>query len=354
MTVTTKSKQVEQYLRKQIRSGVWSAGDRLPSEEVILNRLGVSRTTFRVAMNALVTDGLVRRVPKSGTFVSEAVGTETVSVLGDVELLSSPAGFYFRRLVEEAKQLMTGGGYRPVMSVGHGRTREEFAQSIHLLDKPVAKQTVGVLSTIPMGSLEDRLEKVGIPCVSISAYRPYDHHSIILDYEEMVGLGIELLKAEGHDDFTLMFHCEPGNQEKALETELRRVRSFIPDFRAERMLAVPITDFHTYEPAYSAFKDWWHGSRRTRAIFFHNDQITDIALRAILELGIKVPDDLAILTHANVGKQFHFSVPLTCVEFDPAEAVRAAWEMLEKRIKDQPVTESQVFIRPKIRTGNSL
>jgi len=96
------------------------------------------------------------------------------------------------------------------------------------------------------------------------------------------------------------------------------------------------------------------GSRRRRAVFFMDDNPADAGTRAILELGIKVPEQLAIVTHGNAGRSFSFPVPLTCIEFDPAEVTQTAWAMLQKLIEDKPVEEPTVWIAPRLRQGKFL
>lgn len=54
----------------RIRSGELKPGDKLESENEIGNRYGVSRLTAQRALRELVSEGLVRRVQGSGTFIA--------------------------------------------------------------------------------------------------------------------------------------------------------------------------------------------------------------------------------------------------------------------------------------------
>lgn len=63
--------QLTELLTREIETGRWAIGERLPSEPAICEQFGVSRTTVRQALAALESEGLVRREKGRGTFVAE-------------------------------------------------------------------------------------------------------------------------------------------------------------------------------------------------------------------------------------------------------------------------------------------
>ena len=60
--------QVREYVRSLVREA--EAGTAAPSERELVQRFRVARMTVRQAMDALVADGLLERVPGRGTFVA--------------------------------------------------------------------------------------------------------------------------------------------------------------------------------------------------------------------------------------------------------------------------------------------
>jgi GntR family transcriptional regulator len=64
--------QIESALRDEVAVGRYPEGRPLPTEDVLVRRFGVSRITVRRAMERLVQDGLIHRVPGRGTFVNAA------------------------------------------------------------------------------------------------------------------------------------------------------------------------------------------------------------------------------------------------------------------------------------------
>jgi GntR family transcriptional regulator len=65
--------QIARWLEELIVSGRLAAGNRLPAESMLVERLGVSRVTLRLAMDDLVARGLITRSHGKGSFVSSAV-----------------------------------------------------------------------------------------------------------------------------------------------------------------------------------------------------------------------------------------------------------------------------------------
>lgn len=60
--------QVREYVRSLVSGG--DPGSPTPSERELVHRFGVARMTVRQAMDALVVEGLLERIPGRGTFVA--------------------------------------------------------------------------------------------------------------------------------------------------------------------------------------------------------------------------------------------------------------------------------------------
>jgi GntR family transcriptional regulator len=62
------SARVEAGLRSRIAAGEWDHGEALPPVTMLAEEYGVSRGAVSRALRALAADGLVRTVPRWGTF----------------------------------------------------------------------------------------------------------------------------------------------------------------------------------------------------------------------------------------------------------------------------------------------
>ena len=95
------SKQIAEQLREAIVSGQLEIGDRLPTEDELAQRYGVSRPSVREALKRLAAQNLVRarRGPTGGNFVvrpsfdelAESLSGAATLLIGTLETKASRA-----------------------------------------------------------------------------------------------------------------------------------------------------------------------------------------------------------------------------------------------------------------------
>jgi DNA-binding LacI/PurR family transcriptional regulator len=72
----------------------------------------------------------------------------------------------------------------------------------------------------------------------------------------------------------------------------------------------------------------WRGKRRPEAIVVSDDLMAQGVARALVELGVRVPDDVTVITHANVGSDIEYPLPFVRLAFDPDELAGEALRLL--------------------------
>ena len=65
------SEQVYQQLKKNVLKGTWKPGDKIPSESQLVSLFGVSRASIRMAIQRMITLGLLESKVGDGTYVRE-------------------------------------------------------------------------------------------------------------------------------------------------------------------------------------------------------------------------------------------------------------------------------------------
>jgi GntR family histidine utilization transcriptional repressor len=85
--------QIKQEIRKRIKHRQWQTGVRLPSENELVETLGVSRMTVHRALRELTQEGLLQRVHGLGTFVAEPPRHASLITLQDIAREVQEAGY---------------------------------------------------------------------------------------------------------------------------------------------------------------------------------------------------------------------------------------------------------------------
>lgn len=97
--------QVREVIHGEIESGVYAAGDRLPTETEYAQRFSVSLNPVRAALHELVRAGIIERINGRGTFVLGQMVTSQIELLSSTSQSLRRQGLSFRtRLLELGAQ----------------------------------------------------------------------------------------------------------------------------------------------------------------------------------------------------------------------------------------------------------
>jgi LacI family transcriptional regulator, galactose operon repressor len=100
---------------------------------------------------------------------------------------------------------------------------------------------------------------------------------------------------------------------------------------------------------YHAMKELLHLKEVPDGVFCYNDPMAMGAMRAILDAGLRIPEDIAIIGAGNVQYASDLRVPLSSVDQDSetlgANSARLALSLMEAK---QPPPPQEILIRPKL------
>ena len=166
---------VEEVLASEIARGDYRPGDRLPSEDELLARFGVSRITVRRAVQNLTQRGIVEIQRGRGTYVlAPKVSHELTRLTGFVEDMDTHGRKASARVISQgevaasvqvARQLRVSRGAR-VMRIERVRLADSVAMSFDetYLPLEIGRKIVrNDLRVMPIFTLLE--EKYGIPLV---------------------------------------------------------------------------------------------------------------------------------------------------------------------------------------------
>jgi GntR family histidine utilization transcriptional repressor len=132
------SARIQADIARNIISGRWPPGHRIPFERELVTEYRCSRMTVNKALQALVNDGLIHRIRSIGSFVSVPKVERSVLEIQDFQEEADKAGHPYRHevLMRRVETLEPGAA----QALGFGRSRRVLhVTCLHLIDAvPIA------------------------------------------------------------------------------------------------------------------------------------------------------------------------------------------------------------------------
>jgi len=128
----TAQKEIVSKIRDLIKYKNLEPGDKLPSERMLSDKFGVSRSNLREAIQRLEFYGLLKSIPQSGTFIADIGPIAMKGMLEDILSLEDPD---FKSLVETRILLEL----KTARLAALRRTEEDLVQMKGTLDAYSAK-----------------------------------------------------------------------------------------------------------------------------------------------------------------------------------------------------------------------
>ena len=304
------------HLINGVRVGKYKTGDRLPTEKELAEEFGVSRITSKKALNMMAENGMIKRIPGKGSFISDDLDITKLPevncqensrqnhtligvVLSDFRasygttLLSGieneasrnncfiiPRRSYSRQELEEKAitELYELGVEGIIVMTAHG---ENYNPRILRL----------VLDDFPVVFVDRYLKGIAAPFVGT-------------DNVNAAKKATDYLLGLGHRNIS--FISQYYTDTSALEA---RIEGFI-ESHAEHGVTVDksiwLTNMSSTVPAKRGRESMLDDMEKIRRLLIDNPQITClfaaeydaalVAMEAVKALGKKVPDDISILT----------------------------------------------------------
>lgn len=313
---------------------MYDAGQPLPSERELSLRRGLSRTTVRRAIQLLVDEGVVYRVPGSGTYVGRPSGltAETSQDHATIGLiLPSLANPYFGELATAIERESTRAGYQLLLGQSHLSGHSEAPHLARYAENPAVKGVIVALSGDDESvALYERLTQSGKPFL------------FVVRHAERVGADSISTDHVGGARELMQYLIRLGHRRIAFVGGARRhiVRHFqgyleglheagIPEDPA---LQVQISSDHLEHIGEEGARLLIERKVLFTAIFAQIDPVAIGVLRALRAAGMRVPEDVSVVGFDNIPGAEHLQPPLTTVDHTVGEIGRLAVVLLQDRM----------------------
>lgn len=355
-------RQVAEQIRRGVVGGRYTSGERLPSEGALARAFGVSRGTVRQALGALGREGLVQTVPGYGSIVRSTPliasdgGPETVEGRGKVVgvVIPSVARTRIPDLIAGAEAELREAGYT-LLLVSSGDDCDEEARQIHRLveagvDGLLVYPVDGASNLVFLRGLLD----AGPPLVLIDRYLvglPAD--AVVADNVGGAYAAVSWLVEAGRERIGLASTRNLGTSSIAerqagywwaLRQHGRTVEPRLTCTELERLFSWPVPQTHEADLNRRLLRTYLTADDRPDAVFAVNDTVAFQVLEVANELGMKVPDDLAVVGFDNLASPDYAGVPLTTVDQPRAEIGATAARIVLQRLAGRPARSERVVL----------
>ncbi|UTT43445.1 GntR family transcriptional regulator [Exiguobacterium aurantiacum] len=362
MAQRTKYNMVKDHILEWIKDGTVRPGEKIPSENELVQSFGVSRHTIRQAVGELVNEGYLYREQGSGTYCSPVLPTstpQTIERLGNGKnigvITTYMSDYIFPSIIRGIESHLASKGYTLTLSCTDNNVEKERQCLEMMLDRQIDGLIVEPTKSSsynPNIKYYLELEQQHTPYLMINQYYsqltpPY----LIMDDEKGGFLAAEHLIKLGHERIMGLFKTDDLQG-------VHRMRGFIRAFREYNLPLEPeLIITYTTEELVPSFYDVIHqvfenADERPSAIVCYNDQLALSVLDQLRNLRLSVPQDVSLVGYDDSVLAVATEVKLTSIIHPKQELGRAAAEWIIAAVEKKDTPPSHTY-EPELIVRNS-
>lgn len=350
-----KYERIVSWIQEEIENGSLSRGDKLPSENDMMDRFGVSRQTVRRAMEELTENGIVEGRRGSGTYVTVNTRRYAGKEIRIAVMLTYVDTYIFPSIIKGIESVFSREGCTLQIAMTDNAVEKErmllkdFIRT-HSVDGLIAETVKSALPN-PNMQLYREIENQGIPVLFVNSYyKELDIPHISMD-DRMAGyLAAKHLADCGHTRIGGIFKADDGQghlryagyTDALMEREIK--------IRGDQIIWIDSEELRSMEDESAKFLKRLKGCT---ACVCYNDETAYKLVSIYRKAGRRVPDDLSVVGIDNSGLAKFCPVPLTSVENPGEELGRIAAERMIGKILKNEEMETREFA-PKLIMRSSV
>ena len=326
---------VEDYLRNQIKKNRIS--DRLPGERALAAELGFSYMTVRKAVENLVNEGLLYKVPTKGTFIADQKAnkttTRTIGYFLDSRIAGGLSSPYYSMIFNAIEKQATRQGYSLVY----------FSDSSDSNLQMILQKLDGVIASsfLRIENLIQQMKAI-VPVVAIdNSVADKTIPSVIVDNFNAQIQSVDYLCSLGHQHIGFMTGLEDSDVGK---NRYAGYKSGLIKQGIEVDPALVFRGNYTFGSGVSGAQYFLELEQRPSAIICANDSMALGAISKLHQEGLEVPADMSIVGFDDIDIARQITPPLTTVSVPIDEIASCAFNMLTSLIEGRTLENRHVAL----------
>ncbi len=330
---TPKYAVVQEWIKSEINKGTYKNGEKMLSENELMEKFNFSRQTIRLAISNLENQGYLEKIKGSGTYVRIKGNNSTKETRNIGVIITYLDEYIFPEIIKGIENVLSENNYNITLGITYNKVEKETSILNSLINKKVDGIIVeGTKSAIPNPNKEIYAQlKKNIPCVFINGgYPEVDIPLCSMNDVEGGYIAANYLIERGHKKIGAVFKSDdmPGH---------KRYEGFM---NAMHRYNIPIDEknilWYTTEDLEFLFKGEADNILLKRfegctGIVCYNDQMALNIIRFLERNNIKPFEDVSVIGFDN--STLSKFLDLTSVEHMKYDLGALAAESLIKQIK---------------------
>ncbi len=345
----------EAIMRDALRNGL-SSGDPIPSERELAEKYDVSRVTVRRAVGDLVNEGFLRREDRRGTFIADASRATPWTPNPERRLvgvlLCRIANFFSERILRGMDDACHEMGY----SVVFGSSDEDPLRAAQQIERMADEGVVGFI-IVPLAGdqyrevnqkLFDQIRAKGLPFVLLDCYvEGSGVDAVVSDNFDGAYRSTKHLIDLGHRHIAFLGYLTTSSLQERIAGYQKCLRDhgICPDESIIRRVRP--------QDVKDAVRDILQTNPRVSAIFALNDTKAMLAWEALREMGMRVPEHVALVGYDNMYGSSGPGALLTTTDQPLYDEGNVACRMLIERINGYSGEPRFAVLQSKFIQGHS-
>ena len=330
----TKYGDIIQYIENLIADETLKPGDKIPSENELCVRFGVSRETVRRAIGILEEQGMLRRVRGSGTYVSHS-RRENLEQRNRIAVITTYVESYiFPKTIQGIENVLFEQGYSVQISFTNNTLEREKNILLDLLDRDDVAGVIveGTKSGLPNPNLHlyRQLLNRKVPIIFINTFYPeLPVPHVSLNDVGAAETAVKFLIDKGHKNIGAILKLDDGQGRLRYLGYLKAMEAAGLEVTDSRMVWIDTDE----SKQLNFCKDKiLNRVEACSALFCYNDQIAFQLIKMLQEQGISVPEQVSVIGVDDSDLALHSEVPITSMPHPKERLGAKAAEQLLKMI----------------------
>ncbi len=341
--------QIAEDISTKIGSGTFHIGDQLGSQQELSREYRVSLMTVKKALAHLAHQGWIYSRVGKGSYVARQTPEPQPVIHRSIGIvLENLRSAFFSMIVQAVEEAAYREGYNVLVSDSSGQTEREEQQIRHFRKIGVSGLIIASLRHVYHATPTiQMLYREGFPFVMVSYMDDLEIPFVGTDHEEGAYLAARHLLGEGYEHIGYV-NAERGNlvgdlRKKGFLRALHEdARELDPRFHF-RIQVHGVRDY--FQGGYEVGRRFVHTTgQRPDALFLYNDSSALGFEKAVLEAGLRIPEDIAIIGFDNIEQGEYAAVPLTTIQQPTGRIGAQAFDVLIRKIEGRKVETRTVFM----------